>query len=209
MPRRRSRHFTPPIDGKRPLSRDELQVWDYVTKDDKRLPEAEIDWQRVAEEIRPSQKAVKPAESKQAQPSEDQLDSLINKTGFSEAGQAHPKLPQHKGGVDRNSARRLRQGKLPIEATLDMHGMYREEARQQLAVFLQRAYESGKRCVLVVTGKGRFHAEDNTREAGVLKRELPRWLDQPPIAPLVLRHEYAQPHHGGEGAVYILLRRQR
>lgn len=212
MPSRRPPRFPSGEDSPRKPTRDELRVWDYVTRDDQRLPDAHIDWQAVGEAVSEALWADSPksAESRQARPSDDQLDSLIRKTGFGHAGAAHPIPPETRAdGVDSNSARRLRQGKLPVEATLDMHGMYREEAWQALADFIRHGYNSGKRCVLVITGKGRFHAADDTRESGVLKRSLPRWLAAPPIAPLVLDYAQAQPRHGGDGAVYILLRRRR
>jgi DNA-nicking Smr family endonuclease len=203
----------PPIDphkgAKRKASKEELLIWDYVTQEDRRLPDASIDWQQVEQEIA-AEKSPKTAECQQAKASDDQLDSLVKKTEFTAAGAAHAQPPRKVAtGVDANSLRRLRQGRMPVEATLDMHGMYREEAHQQLASFIQRAYERGQRCVLVITGKGRFHAADDSREAGVLKKSLPRWLAQPPVAPLILAHCAAQPHHGGDGAAYILLRRQR
>lgn len=197
MPRRR------PPAGPRTPTHEELLVWDYVTRDDARLPHAEIDWKAVEAELAASPE---PAGNRQAQPSDDQLDSLLHKTAFSAAGAAHAQPAAKGAGIDRNSARRLRQGKLPIEATLDLHGMTREEAQGRLIAFLGRAYEAGMRCVLVVTGKGKFRTEG---EGGVLRRELPRWLARPPVAPWVLRHETARQQHGGEGAVYILLRRRR
>lgn len=219
--RRRRPPAPPPTDAAHPdahkplrkPTREELQVWDIVTQADKRLPHADIDWQQVADDIAaeaPRATPPKPAAKHlPLQPSDDQLDSLIRKDGFTAAGAAHAQPRATAGGVDKNSARRLRQGKLPIEATLDLHGLFREDAWQRLAHFLEIAYESQKRCVLVITGKGRFHADNDGRGGGVLRRELPRWLSLPPIAPWVLRHEQAQPHHGGEGAVYILLRRKR
>lgn len=205
MPRRKSPFF--PSDSKRKPTREELLIWDYVTQGDTRLPEAHIDWQAVEAELRPAPKPAAATPPPQ-RPSDDQLDSLIRKTGFTRAGEAHAP-EKREGGLDRNSARRLRQGKFAIEATLDLHGMGQEEARHHLHYFLRRAYESQKRCVLVVTGKGRFRAADDSRETGILRRALPRWLSQPPLADWVLRHEPARPQHGGEGAVYILLRRRR
>jgi DNA-nicking Smr family endonuclease len=128
-------------------------------------------------------------------------------TPFTQAGQAHAPASTQ-GGIDRNSARRLRQGKIAIEATLDLHGMSREEAWNTLTGFLSRAFEQQKRCVLVITGKGRFRTEAGSSD-GILRKNLPRWLALSPCAHWVLRHERAQPHHGGDGAFYILLRRKR
>ena len=192
----------PSHSKERKLTREELQIWNYVTQQDTRLPHADIDWKQVTEAInRPS------APSSSPKTERPQLESLVVRPSFSEAGQAHMPVPT-RGGLDRNSARRLRQGKFAIEATLDLHGMTREEAWNMLIGFLGRAFEQQKRCVLVITGKGRFRAESGSSN-GVLRNQLPRWLTLAPCVNWVLRHEHAQPHHGGEGAFYILLRRKR
>lgn len=197
-----------PPDGRkpsseRPLTREDLLLWNYVTQQDARLPHANIDWASTADAVDSPEPAPSIALPR-ANP--DQLASLLTLTPFTEAGQAHKCLT--KGGLDRNSARRLRQGKFAIEATLDLHGMTREQARDSLTGFLGRAFEQQKRCVLVVTGKGRFRTESGNSD-GILRKYLPRWLTLTPCAHWVLRHECAQPQHGGEGAFYILLRRKR
>lgn len=115
-------------------------------------------------------------------------------------------------GLDRKTAEKLRKGVFPIEARLDLHGMGRVAARSALEDFIGRAQASGKRCVLVITGKGA--GADGRRDPlvagqGVLRREVPGWLSESPLAGLVLKSEAAQPRHGGAGALYVLLRRQR
>lgn len=106
--------------------------------------------------------------------------------------------------LDRRTGERLARGRLPIEATLDLHGMTQEKAHRTLQRFLTRSAEAGLRCVLVVTGKGR-----GKEEGGVLKREVPRWLNEPDLRPLLLAMTYARPQHGGTGALYLLLKRRR
>lgn len=190
------------LPKERKLTREELLVWNYVTQQDKRLPHADIEWQQITGAQDKS--ALKPIPEKaDCIP----LETMVRPIPFSEAGQAHAPTPTI-GGLDRNSARRLRQGKFAIEATLDLHGMTREEAWNSLTGFLNRAFEHQKRCVLVITGKGRFRAESGSNE-GILRNQLPRWLALPPCVHWVLRHHRAQPQHGGEGAFYILLRRKR
>lgn len=107
-------------------------------------------------------------------------------------------------GVDRRRAERLRRGKLPIEGTLDLHGMTQAAAHDALNAFIARSQAIGRRCVLVITGKGRTR-----EEAGVLRRQVPLWLNQVPNRARVLAFDYAQPKHGGSGALYVLLRRLR
>ncbi|HWI27419.1 MAG TPA: Smr/MutS family protein [Stellaceae bacterium] len=106
-------------------------------------------------------------------------------------------------GLDRRSAQRLKRGALPLEGRLDLHGMTREEAHRALQSFLARAQEAGKRCVLVITGKG------GGERGGVLRAEVPRWLDEGPNRGRVLAKAAAQPRDGGAGALYVLLRRKR
>ena len=106
-------------------------------------------------------------------------------------------------GVDRRTADRLRRGKLAIEARLDLHGLYQDEAHPQLNAFVAGAAAAQKRCVLVITGRGLGP------EGGVLRRRVPQWLNQPPCRGMIVAVAQAQPEHGGAGALYVLLRRRR
>lgn len=107
-------------------------------------------------------------------------------------------------GVDRRSAERLKRGQLPIEAALDLHGHTQDQAYAALDSFLGGAQASGLRCVLVITGKGA--AKDG---GGVLRAQVPNWLNQPPNRSRVLAFSYAQPKDGGQGALYVMLKRKR
>jgi DNA-nicking Smr family endonuclease len=100
------------------------------------------------------------------------------------------------GGVDSSTWQRFRTGKLPVVRTLDLHGHTAQRAFHSLATFLREAHADGARCVEVVTGQG-----------GVLRRELPLWLNLPELRPLVLATAY--PHAANPGAVRLLLRRVR
>jgi len=106
--------------------------------------------------------------------------------------------------LDRRSAERLSRGQLPIEGRLDLHGLTQAAAADRLANFLGRAQGEGKRCVLIITGKG-WSGE----RPGVLREQVPRWLNQQPNRTRVLAFDYARPQHGGEGALYVLLKRRR
>lgn len=107
-------------------------------------------------------------------------------------------------GLDRATAERLKRGMHPIEARLDLHGMTQSEAHRALVGFVADSRAVGRRCVLVITGRG-----STSGEPGVLKRAVPRWLDEPGLRPQVLAVAAARPHHGGSGALYLLLRRRR
>lgn len=106
--------------------------------------------------------------------------------------------------VDGRTADRLKRGKLEIDGRIDLHGMTQARAHTALAAFVHRAWNEGRRCVLVITGKGSFSAE-----GGVLKRAVPLWLGDAPLRPMVLAVQPAQPRDGGEGALYVLIKRRR
>jgi DNA-nicking Smr family endonuclease len=105
-------------------------------------------------------------------------------------------------GIDRANAERLKRGKREIEARLDLHGMTQAEAHRALAAFVRASRADGKRCVLVITGRGSVGG-------GVLKSAVPRWLDEPEFRPYLLAIATAQPRDGGSGALYVMLRRTR
>ena len=106
----------------------------------------------------------------------------------------------HFAGIDRANAERLKRGKHQIEARLDLHGLTQEEAHRALLSFVRGARAVGKRCVLVITGRGRLGG-------GILKEAVPRWLDEPDFRPHLLAIAAAQPRDGGGGALYVMLRR--
>ncbi len=118
-------------------------------------------------------------------------------------------------GLDRKSSEKLRRGKMEIEGRVDLHGFTRKQAHTRLRSFIHSAHRKGSRCVLVITGKGSSagKAEDDVYmgggRKGILREEVPRWLMEPDLRKLVLDFRTAQPRHGGEGALYVLLRRSR
>jgi DNA-nicking Smr family endonuclease len=113
--------------------------------------------------------------------------------------------PDRAPGLDKRSWERLKAGQWPIETRIDLHGMTRDEAHRALTRFVLAAQADGRRCTLVITGRGQ-RAEGG---AGVLKAEAPRWLNLPPVREHVLAFCPARPKHGGAGALYVLLKRQR
>ena len=106
--------------------------------------------------------------------------------------------------LDRTTQKKIAKGRLPIEAKIDLHGMYQDEAYSLLLSFLGRAHGRGLRYVLVITGKGSSAASE-----GVLKRSVPAWFATPAFRTLVSGYEEASRGHGGEGALYVRLRREQ
>jgi DNA-nicking Smr family endonuclease len=107
-------------------------------------------------------------------------------------------------GVDRATHERLKRGRYRIEAQLDLHGMTQAAAHRALADFVAASHEAGRRCVLVITGRGL-----GSDGPAILQRAVPRWLDEPQLRRHVLAVAPAQPRHGGAGALYLLFRRRR
>lgn len=107
-------------------------------------------------------------------------------------------------GIDKRQGERFRRGQLPIEGKIDLHGRTQAEAHDALQHFIERAYKAGKRQLLVITGKGMTQSK-----SGILKTNVPRWLNEPAMRRLILAISQARPEHGGEGALYVLLKREK
>ena len=128
--------------------------------------------------------------------------------------------------IDSKAVRRIGNGRLAIDARVDLHGLRQREAHAELRRFLMRSVAKGHRMVLVITGKGgrdrsRIPAVGSDdfrpdgfgfaadREPGVLRRQVPMWLREPDLAAIVVGFTTAHVRHGGEGALYVQLRRAR
>lgn len=104
--------------------------------------------------------------------------------------------------IDRRTWQRLHRGEMVVESRLDLHGLTQIAAYDRLAAFIDHAWRVGSRCVLVITGRG-------SGDVGILRTMTPRWLDEIPMRDKVLAYAQAKTHHGGAGALYVLIRRQR
>ncbi|HUD89537.1 MAG TPA: Smr/MutS family protein [Xanthobacteraceae bacterium] len=116
--------------------------------------------------------------------------------------------------LDRRFKQRVARGREPIDDRIDLHGMTQSQAHAALLRFLRRAQAAGARTVLVVTGKGSGQASDRgahdaASERGVLRRQVPLWLALPEFRPLVVGFDAAHVGHGGQGALYVRLRREK
>jgi DNA-nicking Smr family endonuclease len=124
---------------------------------------------------------------------------------------AAPAPVQNKpAGLDRRLKQRVGRGAMPIEARLDLHGMTQIDAHAELLRFLRVAQAKQAKLVLVITGKGaRGGAAAFSSERGVLKRLVPQWLSLPEFRAYVIGFDAAHASHGGEGALYVRVRRAR
>ena len=109
--------------------------------------------------------------------------------------------PAAPGPIEPNRQRRLVREREPIGARIDLHGMDQDRARAALERFIAASHAQGHRAVLVITGKG-------LRGDGVLRRMTPEWLSAPPLRAMIAGLARADRRHGGEGALYVALKRR-
>ena len=113
---------------------------------------------------------------------------------------------------DRRKARQIAAGKAAVDARVDLHGLRQQDAHGRLRTFLLQAHANGCKTVLVITGKGgessdRLSELAGERQRGVLRRNVPRWLEEPELRAIVLSFTQAAVRHGGAGALYVQLRK--
>ena len=177
-----------------------------------REPEADI-FQRTMAGVEPLKKkrSLKTSAGPEKSAAKPATDAKATQSRPSAPAQTRSRTPESEplsadrfAGVDKRTVERMRRGKLPIDARLDLHGSYQDAAQADLNAFISSCAATGCRVVLVITGKGSIG-----EGGGVLRRRLPDWLNQPACRPHVLAFATARPEHGGSGAFYVLLRRQR
>ena len=117
------------------------------------------------------------------------------------AEEARNRLRDALEGIEPNRRHWIAREREEIGARIDLHGLTQDRARAALDAFLQRAFADGWRAVLVITGKG-------VQGDGVLKKRVPDWLGAPHLAHIVAGISDAHRRHGGEGALYVALKRK-
>lgn len=175
---------------------DDEELWEAMTRDVRRLPG----------KTRP-----KPEPVPQKAVSGKKAARSVKKEKPAPAPLKPPEKAIQAAETDKRTAERLRRGQMKIEARLDLHGLNRHQAREALESFISKSVRAGKRCILVITGKGKSnagvdHADWEGLEPGVLKNSVPEWLSE---LSEVLKTAPAKPKDGGSGALYVLLRRQK
>ena len=179
-----------PSRGRRHLSEEERTLWENVARQVKPLRKKRRVGKTAAPVPEPA--SMKPAASPRPIPP------------ISAPKPGKPAVPPL-APLGRRERARLSKGRNQIDARLDLHGMTQTRAHRTLLGFLQRAHHDGLTFVLVITGKGM--AGDTER--GVLRRQVPNWLALPEFRTLVVGFEEAHIGHGGEGALYVRIRRAR
>jgi DNA-nicking Smr family endonuclease len=156
-------------------------------------------WAGIAKSVKPLRPATESAEPSEAEAPSAPPAPPTPKPARPPAPPAPPALAP----LPLRERRRLARGSTEIDARLDLHGLTQAEAHAALTRFLVRAQAHGAKFVLVITGKG----DDLGR--GVLRRQVPLWLALPQFRAQVLGFEAAHVAHGGEGALYVRIRRKR
>ena len=195
---KRSRRPIPELPApprrKRGLSEEERMLWESVAKQTKPLRKKP----RVAKAPAEADAADAPAVTKPAASAPQAPAPLKTIRAKLEPPPLAP--------IGRRERSHLSRGKKQIDARLDLHGMTQTRAHHALSGFLHRAHSDGLTFVLIITGKGKIGAES---ERGVLRRQVPQWLGLPEFRALVVGFEEAHIGHGGEGALYVRIRRIR
>jgi DNA-nicking Smr family endonuclease len=158
-------------------------------------PEERRLWSRVARTVRLAPgRAIEVDEEAPAAPSGTMAAPIVSREG-------EAKRPVRRIGPpeDLSGQRRIRRGQTDVEARLDLHGHTQDTAHRELIAFILQNYALGARCILVITGKGRFGT-------GVLRSRLSDWISDPDLRPMIAGHARAHQRHGGEGATYIFLK---
>ena|ERR1700742_1970989 len=169
-------------------------------------------WETVAKQTKPLRK--KPRVTKAPLEAETLSAAKAANTGPSPSAKivrapklAAPPSPPPLAPLGRRERSQLSRGRKEIDARLDLHGMTQMRAHRVLQDFLRRAHADGLTFVLVITGKGKTTGAESER--GVLRRQVPQWLALPEFRNMVVGFEEAHIGHGGEGALYVRIRRVR
>ena len=191
----------------RRLTPDEIELWHRVTG--------------LAERLHPTQKATlplplpKPISAKAPLPRIEKFSLGQNAGPTQRRHDLKPVLIDHLMAtpvqMDRKAIARMKRGKVAPEGRIDLHGLTLDRAHPALVRFILTAQASGKRLVLVITGKGKPADQPGPIPVphGVIKHQVPHWLLTPPLAQAVLQISPAHARHGGAGALYVYLRRPR
>ncbi len=172
-------------------SEDDRRLWHSVTGDiaplkGRALPDTPVEVTEAAEETK------KPAPRQQARP----LPPL-------------PPEPPSTPSLDRNTAKRLKSGKIRPDAKVDLHGLTLDEANSRVHATVAQALERGHRLLLVVTGRGGKKLASAEQGTGRIRASLETWIRNGPHRHRVVDIRQAHVSHGGEGAYYVYLKKNR
>jgi len=187
------------------LDSEDRELWRRVTDTVKPLKTEPLKPKRAADPAEmPAQKPEPSQPARKPKPIVHAAPPIVRKQA-----QTPPPAPSL-APLDKRLTRRIGKGSRAVDAKIDLHGLNQREAHARLLSFLQVARARGHRLVLVVTGKGKVENHGDWWEEGargVLRRSVPEWLATPPFRSMVVSYERAHLKKGGEGALYVQLRR--
>ena len=179
---------------KRPPTTDELNLWKQVTESVAPLGLRNAPLMEAEKEPGATSKAKPPPKARPAAPA-PRLKPVSPK-------------PPPLSPLERRMRSRVTRGGVAIDARVDLHGLTQGAAHARLNRFLREAQADGAKLVLVITGKGK-PSGDGHAERGVLRRIVPAWLSAADMRMIVIGFDEAGPTHGGTGALYVRIRRER
>lgn len=177
--------------GKKGLTEEDFKLWKAFTRDIEPIHDASLSDDLMSEIM--------------AEPLRPILSKKSKTVSLPVAAASLSAVPVQAPQLDARTELRLRRGQMPIDGRLDLHGCTQEQAHRLLHDFVTGAHGRGKRCLLVITGKGGRSGDGE----GILKQRVPQWLSLPPLREIVLKVFQAAPQHGGSGAAYVYLKRTR
>ncbi|MBX9456997.1 MAG: Smr/MutS family protein [Rhizobium sp.] len=191
--------------GRKTLSTDDRILWGKVARSTRPMPGRMEDIEALEQAIAEVDVEQQVPVVKKAAPSlrRGETTRTFEDMAYQAPPQPKPAPGRHQP-LERPVKRKIAKGRLELEARIDLHGMFQDEAHGLLHAFIQRAFDRGLRHVLVITGKGTSMGSD-----GALKRAVPMWFAKPEFRHLISSWETAAPNHGGEGALYVRLARGR
>lgn len=186
---------------RRHLSAEDKALWDHVTQTVRRVDTDKLGTLLPEDDDVPAVpkqpgRAVKPKRTAAPRPPEPPKSRPSASIELQHGSPA---------GMDRRTAQRLKRGRLDVEGRIDLHGHTQAAAHRELEKFLHAGFMAGTRTVLVITGKGDVIGG----RPGVLRDAVPRWFNEMPMRQWVAGFSYAAPKDGGDGALYVRLKRRK
>jgi DNA-nicking Smr family endonuclease len=191
--------------GRKTLSMDDRILWGKVARSTRPMPGRMEDMEALENTIAEAEEAERQPVVREAAPAlrKGATTRIFDDMTYQAPPQPKPAPGRHQP-LERPVKRKIAKGRLELEARIDLHGMFQDEAHGLLHAFIQRAHDRGLRHVLVITGKGTSMGSE-----GALKRAVPIWFGKPEFRHLISSWETAAKNHGGDGALYVRLARPR
>lgn len=104
--------------------------------------------------------------------------------------------------IDQNIIKKIKKSHMPIDYTIDLHGLTQIQARNLLVDAVTKCFAKSYRVILIITGKGQ-------NDEGILKKKFPEWINEHDIKPMIAGFSLSSQIHGGNGAYYLLLKKPK